>query len=300
MKAIRASATVFVAALLIAGSAAWGAQDGEFQSKSDQPGHWDSPSTWEVFDSSMDEAGWRPATEADGLPGRDSKVVIQAGHTVVVSNDATVGKVSVKRGDGSVPGGTLRIMSDAVLNVHERLRVDRAKNGGAAARVVFAGQSGEPGTIRAFDKMGISGEVLVEGRAGGRIEVDNVRDTFSLGFKSKVSATGGPMTFVGHIKADGQVIADGPFEVAFTGLGIHKYSSGRWVAKHPKAVIRFATDRPVDLVSGSVLIEEGLLDVQNDVSFTGSVINKRGTIQVARGRELRARGVPVVADRISD
>jgi len=300
MKGICTMLTVAAATALMTASTAIGGETVVYRSTDVGPRQWHSYETWEVFDRSPEIRGWRTATEADGLPGRSSKAVIQPGHTVVVSVDATIGKVSVQRGDGSVPGATLKIMSDAVLNVHEGLRVDRAKDGGAAARVVFDGRSGEPGTIRAFDKMGIAGEVLVDGPAGGRIEVDSIRDTFYMGFRSKVSATGGPMTFAGHVKIDGQVIADGPYEVAFTGLGIHNHSSGRWIAKHPEAAIRFATLRPVDLASGAVLIEEGLLDVQNNFSIAGNVINKNGTIQVARGHELRAKGALVVADRILD
>lgn len=291
MKPFRAVLTVSVTALLIAGPAAFGAQDGEFQTKNTRPGQWDNPDTWEIFDSSLDPSGWRDLEQEDATPSNRSTVTIRAGHTVIVEGDESIGRLRMQRGTENTSGAVLDINGGS-LEINRALSMVKRPKTSAPPRIVFSARTGRPGLLQANQGIAIGGTIEVTGEAGGIVRLVHPDHHISFGGRGVMAATGGPLTIDGEIEMDGQVIADGPYQVTIIGAGPRIGSSGKWRLAHPKATIRFDTNRDLNLRSAKFLIDDGTLDVAVRMETSGEIRrSKRGVINVRAGGEFNARGV---------
>jgi len=286
MKSFKVILTVALAAFIINGAPAYAVDPDPGTYRSKTSGQWDSAGNWEV-----DDGGWR---DADDYPRTGDTATILKSHVIhIISNTDDIHTLTLERGDASNAAAILELRDAGNLNVGSSLTAETDATYPAMVKFVATGAQTRPELRSIAIPATISGMVKATGDKGGVIARTSL-NTFTLNSGAEILAAGGDITISAPLEIDGTVRASNVGATGYTvtfSAAPKAASDGLLHVDHANATIAFGNGSARTFTGAlDIKLEDGTIDVQDNIELAGGVEFTKGFIKVVNGKQFKKTG----------
>lgn len=275
MKTLRLALVVLLAAFILDGTVVQAAT--YTSSVSGATGRWDDPNSW----------------TPTGVPGANDRALIVAGDTIYVDSTSTDEFVDtlVIEDHASTPG-TLDCRAGGSLQINRVLDMEHALT--ESGRIVFSSAASglDRGELKVGGNIAAHGSIQVTDADGGLIASVASTNILTIAPECLITAASGDLEISAHMEMDGTIKVDAATTIKISGHGPRAGSTGFWEIAHADGTLQFDTTNVVtiDASAGRFKMTAGMLDIDEDVTYSGGFYESGGTLDVVNGKTFTVTG----------